>query len=327
MKFTLAIPLAIVAAATVAACGSSSSPQFSPSESLARSAAMRGAAAFGQMLFETDPGTGDVDVFSLPRMKLKQQLKGFKLPTAACSDGSSNIWIGNYMKHEMLEYSYTGRLVNTIKRAHLDPYGCAVDPVSEAVAVTNFDEFKFKAGEILIFSGPSGRPIIFRNPAQAYYYNVASDPFGDLWATGFTATGHPVISKCGASSCQTVKLRGGRIFSPGPIAWDGTHGDFIIFDKKCRESATTCSYPVSDDGVLGAPTTYLNPAGGALCNLTQAAIVATGQRKIAIVGGDNEHSCAGHKKSSVDFWKYPQGGLPASHNDRVSSPWSAAVNP
>lgn len=226
----------------------------------------------------------------------------------------------------MLEYSYTGKLVNTIKRPHLDPYGCAVDPVSYALAVTQQDEFKFEVGSILVFTTPSAHPKMLRNPEQVSYNNAAFDPFGDLWVTGF-GTQWPVISKCGVSSCQTVRLRGGSIFSPGPIAWDNVHGNWVIFDNYCHESATTCSYPVSDDGVVGTPTTYLNPAGGALCNLIQAALVQTGQRTLAVVGGDSQYVCTGYKNSSVDLWAYPAGGLPVRSNNRVIFPWGAAVNP
>ncbi len=324
MKFVLTAASGVLAAAIITACGSLSPSQVSPSGSpwLAP-----GAAKTAGLLFETDPGTNDVDIFSLPQMKLRQKLTGFKFPTGECSALDGNIWIGNYLKHEMLEYSSAGKLLYTIKGAHLDPYACAVNPINFSMAVTDLDELKFQPGKILIYSVLGTRPTILRNPEQAEYFFPAYDPYGDLWVTGFSASEYPVISKCRASSCRTVKLRGGSIFSPGAIAWDNVHGNWIIFDSYCHESATTCSYPVSKEGVVGTPTTYLNPAGGALCNLTQAAIVQTGQRSIAVVGGDSEYSCTGYKNSSVDLWAYPAGGLPTSHSNRVVFPWGAAVSP
>ncbi|HVR47465.1 MAG TPA: hypothetical protein VMT95_12620 [Candidatus Binatia bacterium] len=323
MKFALTAASGVLAAAMLAACGGLSSSQVSSSGSSWLAPAAKSAGR----LFETDPGTGYVDIFSLPQMKLTQQIKGLKFPTGACSNLDGNVWVGNYSKHEMREYSSAGKLVHTIKGARLDPYACALNPVNFSLAVTDFDQYTFEVGKILIYTVPGSPPTILRNPDVAEYLFPAFDPFGDLWVTGYSTAQYPIISKCGASRCSTVKLRGGSIFSPGPIVWDNVHGNWIIFDNFCHESTTTCSYPVSKDGVVGTPTTYLNSAGGALCSMVQAAIVQTGQRAIAVVGGDSEYSCIGYKNSSVDLWAYPAGGVPVSHSDSVVFPWGAAVSP
>jgi hypothetical protein len=326
MKFALKAASGVLASTIITACGSLSTSQLPSSGSLSPNIVAPGAKAAG-LLFETDPGTNDVDIFSLPQMKLTQKLTGFKFPAGECSNLDGNIWIGDYLKHELRMYSSSGNLLYTIKGAHLAPYACALDPVSFALVVTDVDESKFQPGKILIYTVPGSRPIILRNPERGTYFFPAFDPYGDLWVTGFSASKHPVIAKCGPLRCHAVRLRGGNIFSPGTIAWDNVHGNWIIFDNYCHESATTCSYPVSDEGVIGTPTVYLNPAGGALCNLTQAALVPTGKRTIAVVGGDSEATCTGYKNSSVDLWAYPAGGLPVTSNHHVVSPWGAALSP
>ena len=48
-----------------------------------------------QLLFESDLGTSDVDVYSLPDMMLKATLTGFQEPTGECSDRHGNVWIAS----------------------------------------------------------------------------------------------------------------------------------------------------------------------------------------------------------------------------------------
>jgi hypothetical protein len=325
MKFALKAASGVLASAAITACGSLSTSQLPSNGSHSPNIMAPGAKSAG-LLFETDPATNDVDIFSLPQMKLTQKLTGFKFPAGECSNLDGNVWIGDYLKHELRMYSSSGKLLYTIRGARLDPYACALDPVSFSLVVTDLNELKLEPGKIRIYTARGSPPIILRNPERATYLFPAFDPYGDLWVTGFSASGHPEISKC-VVRCRTVKLRGGSIFSPGAIAWDTVHGNWVIFDNYCHESATTCSYPVSDEGVVGTPTTYLNPAGGALCKLTQAALVPTGKRTIAVAGGDSESSCTGYKNSSVDLWAYPAGGLPVRSNHHVVSPWGAAVSP
>ncbi len=96
------------------------------------------AARAKQLLFESDPGTDDVDMFSLPDMTHKGTLTGFKQPLGECSDRKGNVWIANFLKHELLEYSHKGTLLNKIHRAGLEPSSCAVNPVNGDIAVINY---------------------------------------------------------------------------------------------------------------------------------------------------------------------------------------------
>jgi hypothetical protein len=352
MKIVRPVTFALLAAAVFGGCSSSTSPPNLPPSSAANPSSLsrvvppfgsalrpqmfhldrrtswiaRNAAKQPQLLFETDIGTETVDIFALPGMRLEGQIAGIYSPTGDCSDRQGNVWIADSLKHKMLEYSREGKLLHTIAGAGFEPYGCAVNPVNGALAVTDLVGPAYRPGEVLVYASPSASPRILRNPEQDEYFYPGYDPSGDLWVTGYTSSEYPIISDCGASSCRTVVLHGGSIFDPGTIAWDTVDGSWIVFDLDCHLTGATCSYPLSRHAVLGTPTTYLSSTGGQLCELIQPAVVTTNKRTV-VVGGDNEYYCLGYKSSSVNRWAYPAGGRPTNYKTgAVVYPWGAAVS-
>jgi hypothetical protein len=263
-------------------------------------------------------------------MKLVKRIGNFKgsYPTGECADKQGNVWVASPAKHEMLEYSHDGKLVHTIliSHEHLTSYalyGCAVNPVNGALAVVDAFGRRYASGKLLVYSSPSAKPAILRNPDQVDYFAAAYDSSGDLWTTGYGES--PMVSACGAKSCRIVTLRGGSIYDPIAIAWDDVNHAFVILDSDCHQTGTTCSYPVSTNGRVGRPTTYLNPMGNSVCLFSEAAIVVIG-KTVMLAGSDNQSSCTSYKQSSVDLWAYPTGGLPVQYSTKVVDPWGVAVS-
>ncbi|HLX25465.1 MAG TPA: hypothetical protein VKR05_00620, partial [Candidatus Cybelea sp.] len=93
------------------------------------------AASSAQLLFVSDAGTGDVDMFALPGMALKGKITGVGVPVGECSDTHGNVWISNYLNDEMLEYSHAGAPIGKIVLPKVKPWSCAVDPVTGSIAV------------------------------------------------------------------------------------------------------------------------------------------------------------------------------------------------
>jgi hypothetical protein len=286
----------------------------------------RDIASAAQLLFVSDLGRNAVEIFALPSLKEEGKLKGFDEPLGECSDAHGNVWIANNLKHEMLEYSRRGKLLNKIARPLLNPYSCAVNPVNGEIAVTDYYGPRYQPGEVLLYSSPSAKPVVIRNVLQDFYYYAAYDPSGHLWVDGIDTLGHFVLSKCGARSCHTTNLTGGSIFSGGAIAWDEVGRTLVVFDQYCRDTPSFCSYPVSARGVIGAPTIYLSQTGGALCELIQAAIATIAKRSV-VVGADNEYMCGSYNTGTVNRWAYPAGGEPTGYKEGVVIyPWGAAVS-
>lgn len=283
------------------------------------------AATAKQLLFESDPGTFEVYLFALPSMTAVGTLTGFKEPLGECADANGNVWIANYLRHELLEYSHTGQPLSKIVHHGLNPWSCAIDPANGTIAITDLAQSNNNPGKVLLYANPSATPLVLSNPEQYLYYYAAFDASGNLWVDGIDALGHFLLSKCNASSCSTITLTGGSLFSPGAVAWDSVKKTLVVFDSYCHDLPNTCSYPISADGAVGTPTAYLNPSGGAPCDVVQAALVESGKQTV-VVGADNEVACGAYQRSTVDRWTYPAGGTPATSTVGTVYPWGAAVS-
>ncbi len=275
-----------------------------------------------RLYFASDSGTDDVYIFTLPGMTLKGTLTGFDEPQGECSDTKGNIYIANTGEEQVLEYSRTGTLLNTYSDSYGYPVGCAVDPATGNLAVT--DIFGFSgAGQVLVFTSPSSSPTVLSNPSQYYYYFAGYGPGSDLWVSGKDDSGAYMVSACGSSSCSTVSLSGGTIYFPGGVQWDGTRSEWVLFDQLCDDTTEACSYPVSGSGKLGTATVYETYNGEPVCDLVQGMIAANGKRYVA--GGDYEY--CGTADTSANRWGYTGGGEPTNYTtSSVDEPIGAAVS-
>ncbi len=260
-----------------------------------------------RLAFFSDVDNQDVYIYSLPKLTLKGTLTGFSEPQGMCSDTSGNVYVANTGTEQVLEISRTGSIVNTYTDTYGYPVGCAYDPATGNLAVMDIFGF-YGAGQVLVYASPSATPTILSNPAQYFYYFGGYGPNSVLWADGRDSYGTYMVSACGASSCNTVTLSGGTIYFPGAVQWDHVRSNWVLFDQVCGDTEAACSYAVSDSGVLGTPTTYLNAEGGNVCDMTQGVIA--GDRLKFVVGGDYEY--CGTVSSSVGRWAYPAGGEPTN---------------
>jgi hypothetical protein len=279
-----------------------------------------------RILFVSDAGTEDVYMYTLPGMSLKGTLTGFSEPQGMCSDTKGDVFVDNTGTTQVLEISRTGSIVNTFSDTYGYPVGCAIDPATGNLAVANIFGFS-GAGQVVIWAGanPSATPTTVSNPSQYFYYFDGYGPGSSLWVSGKSSAGTYMVSGCGASSCSTITLSGGTIYFPGAVQWDGTRGNWVLFDQLCGDGEAACSYPVSGSGVLGTATTYNNPAGGGVCDLVQGAIA--GDLHKFVVGSDYEY--CGATSTSSDRWGYTAGGTPSNdvtYSSSYAIPDGAAVS-
>lgn len=269
-----------------------------------------------RLFFASDSANNDVYIFALPSMTLKGTLTGFDEPQGECADTHGNIWITNTNGLEILEYSRTGKLLNTVTDSYGYPVGCAVDPANGDLAVADISGLS-GAGQVLVFTSPSATPTVLTNPSQYEYYFLGYGPGSSLWVDGKDSSGVFILSGCGPSSCSTIPLSGGTIYFPGAVQWVGAAGTWVVFDQICGGRTGACSYPVSGSGVLGTATTYLDHSGGAVCDLIQGVIGANGAKYT--VGGDYHGYCGKRRDSSFNRWAYSAGGTPTNYSTRSTS--------
>ncbi len=264
-----------------------------------------------RILFVSDVGADSVYAFTMPDMQFKGMLTGLKQPQGECSDPQGNIYIAITKGFQVLEYSRTGTLLNTYTDKYGYPVGCAVNPLNGNLAVTNIRGFHHAPGQVLVFASPKSTPTVLTNPKQYSYYFAGYDIHGDLWVDGRTLLKRYIVSDCGASSCTTVKLSGGKLYFPGAVQWDQKEYSWVLFDQLCGGKNAACSYWVSGSGMLGQASNYLNNSGGAVCDLIQGVVAAYGKKYTA--GGDYQRpACGDASTASENRWRYPTGGTPTN---------------
>lgn len=263
-----------------------------------------------RLMFASDANYGVVYIYLLPSFKLMGTLGGLSEPQGECADTKGDIFVANTGTKQVFKYSRTGTLLATYNDSFGYPVGCAVDPMTGNLAVTDiFDGYGSVSGDVLVYTSPSSTPTQLRNPSQFYYYFAGYDSSGNLWVDGKTSGGTYILSYCGASSCNTIPISGGTIYFPGAVEWDHTRSTWVVFDQLCGDSNAACSYPITDSGVLGTQTVYHNYNGSAVCDLIQGEIAADHHNYVA--GGD--YYACGFASSTFDRWAYPGGGSPTSY--------------
>jgi hypothetical protein len=261
-----------------------------------------------RLLFASDSGLDEIDIYSLPSMTLKGQLTGLSEPQGMCSDTGGNVYVADTNATEVDKYSHAGSLLARYPDNYGLPVGCAIDPATGNLAVTDLVNDSSGPGQVLVYSNPLSQPLVLSNPNQYFYYFAGYGPDSSLWVSGQDASGSYMLSRCGVSACKTINLSGGRLYFPGAVDWDGTHGKWVVFDQLCDDKPAACSYPVSPSGVLGRATTYENYEGGSDCDLIQGEVAG---RDRYVVGGDYEY--CGAASSTFNRWAYTAAGDPTNY--------------
>lgn len=270
-----------------------------------------------QLLYVSDLGNFVVWVFSYPALEPLGKLTGFVQPQGLCTDSAGNVWIANTEGSQMREYAHGGtKPIAKLTDAFGYPAGCAVDPRTGNLAVTNIENFSGRA-TVLVYKHARGTPAVFGNNNLAAFYFAGYDPNGNLYVsarTGEKTFALGVLAR-GARSIALVTIKGGTIYFPGTVAWQGSK--LVAGDQRCNKRASSCLYRLS---IAGSTATIAGstPLGGA-CDVAQAWVAPK-----RVAGGDYA-KCA-HRSSSADLWRYPGGGEPLARATGLQQPVGAVVS-
>lgn len=218
-------PLTIGGAVTMlVGCGGSQSLISTPGRMPQTSAAARGA-EHGRSWMLPDAksenllyvATGDnVYVLSYPHGKLVGSLgiAGNNL----CSDRQGDVFIPT-AGYEVVEYAHGGSSpIETLNDGDI-PLGCAVDPTTGNLAVTNEAS---GAGEVAIFPDSKAPSTWYRDP-EIYTYGLCGyDAKGNLFVDGSGSGNFLAELPHGQSTFRNYALNGSfDVF--GSVQWDGRH--------------------------------------------------------------------------------------------------------
>ena len=285
----------------------------------------KGSAAGSSVLFVSDPGTGDVYMYSLPRLESTGTITGFYQPQGECSDSKGNVWVTDANARTIYELSHHGRLENEITDSTGYPVACAWDESTGNLAVMNIFGLASESGEVLVYNRGSGEPQAYQNSDQYFYDFGGYDSGGDLFFDGRDAGGAFMLSELpnGASSAKTVKVTGGTIYFPGMVEWNAAKKQLIVGDQSCHNAYQSCVYSLklTQGGAAIAGATQLQGSGGKpICDLVQGA-----QFGKQLAGSD--YNFCSSAPGTTYVWRYPAGGAPMYSNSvRNSLPVGAAIS-
>ncbi|HEX3671744.1 MAG TPA: hypothetical protein VHT92_08605 [Candidatus Cybelea sp.] len=288
-----------------------------------------------RLLFISDYGADDVDIFTMPKMALKGQITGLSFPEGECADASGNIWVANTGASAMQLYSRTGTLLKTLSVAGEYPSGCAVNKSNGDLAVTNIENTSGGPGNVTVFAHASGVGTPYTNPSLYLYFFVGYNNAGDLFFDGMDSsriTSYFAELPSGSGSTRLITLSGATLHVPGMIQLYRPFGYLALGDQACGGNPASCIYLVSIYGTTGTTTRgrvmkttdLSNYEGGAVCDLAQGVIAGNGEQYLA--GADYE-SC-GYTASTANRWAYDSGGIPVEYNNGAGlvEPLGAAVS-
>jgi hypothetical protein len=277
----------------------------------------RDAASAKSLLYVSDAGTFDVDVYTFPGLTPAGKLTGFVEPQGECSGKNGEVWITNTVSQQILEFAHGGKhAIRTLTDPTGYPGGCAVDASTGDVAVTNIFNSS-GGGEVLIYRGGRGTPAPYFNPAVTYYYFDGYDSSGNLYVSGATSGGSYVLSflRRGRRSMESFPLHGGTIHFAGSVQWLGK--TLALGDQECDGKKSACFYEVSvsrtSAKIIGKTT------------LTGSCDVAQGWIEGGRLAAGNFDNCGGDR-SGAYLWKYPGGGASIRGVRGLTRPIGATIS-
>lgn len=275
------------------------------------------AATAKSLLYVSDAGTFDVLVYDYPSLKPMGRITGFGRPQGECTDAGGDVWITNTLAQNILEFPHAGTsAIADLLDPTGYPVGCAIDPKTGNLAVTNIADLSGSGG-VLVYKHAQGTPRGYASTAQPQCFFAAYDATGNLFVSGSTKRGSYRLTELrkNANSLTLLTVDGGTIYYPGTVAWQGS--TLVLGDQQCLGKSASCLYQASVSGKSVHITGSIS-LGGA-CDVAQAWV---GSKRLA--AGDYDYCGKGH--SSVDTWPYPAGGDPTKRVKGVETPVGATVS-
>lgn len=208
------------------------------------------------LMYVSDTGGAQVNVFGYPGGKLVGSLGGFKSPAGMCADSKGNIWITDGAGYSVYEYAHGGTTpIATITKGTQDFVGCSVDPVSGDLAVNSFcvmiNNKCESNGSTFIYknskSAPEQIPVL--NAYNVFFcgYDAKGNLFSDVYffPSGPFELGE--LQKGGTSYSQVILNR--MIYFPGNVQWDGK--ELTVGDQEAGNEFTSSVHQIALSGSRG----------------------------------------------------------------------------
>jgi hypothetical protein len=263
-----------------------------------------------------------VTVYTYPRGELIGNLQGFKRPNGLCVDRKGNIFVANFGGGTIVEYAHGGKSPIETLRDDGTPNGCAIDPTTGDLAVTNWCDGPvgscYSSGTVLIYKKARGAPKAFTDSFTTQMDYCTYDKAGNLFvdgSDGFYSTGFAELPK-GSRTFEKLALalpKGAEKY-PGGLQWN----DGLLAFTASDDNAI---YEYKIDGAQGTRVHITQLKGVEKGYGTNQFWVFGGMAVVPVL------STPKHADGVVAVFKYPAGGQPIKIITKsLDFPWAAAVS-
>ncbi|MBV9233939.1 MAG: hypothetical protein JO030_07850 [Candidatus Eremiobacteraeota bacterium] len=175
-----------------------------------------------------DGSSNDVTVYSYPSGKLVGVLTGFNHPTGLCVDKVGDVYVANFYGESVVEYRHGGKDPIETLADNGTPNGCAIDPTTGNLAVTNNCDGPvgscFPSGTVLIYTRAKGKPHVFTDQYTVEMLYCVFDKAGNLFVDGINGFYHIGFAELrkGKAVFSSIDLKLPlRVTQPGGLQWAG----------------------------------------------------------------------------------------------------------
>ena len=263
---------------------------------------------------------GDVSVYTYPQGKLVGILKGFNRPNGLCIDKAGDVFVANFGGETIIEYAHGGKTPIAALADDGTPHGCAIDPMTGDLAVTNSCDGPegscYPSGTVLIYMKAKGRPKAFTDPFTAQMFYCVYDKAGNLFVNGGSAFRIPIsFAELPERGATFRKIKLTLVGSPGGLQWTDTH---LAVGR--ADGNAIYQYDINGDHARRVHATRLkgiqNGSGTNQFLIIGTTVIAPVVNSIKYPNG------------FVEFFKYPAGGDPTKLITKsMDQAWAAAVSP
>jgi hypothetical protein len=265
------------------------------------------------LLYVTNYDFNDVSVYSYPKGKLVGTITGFDLPTGECSDAAGDVFITNFLASQILEYAHGGTSpIATLSDPGEYPVGCAVDPTTGNLAVTNQLTTGYSSGDLAIYPNATGTPKTYTSQNFYYYFFCTYDNKGNLYIDGLNSSSAGEYAELPAGGNYLESITIDQDIYPLGIQWDGK---YLAIGAQSVEQV----YGFQISGTTGTLKRTTDLTGAT--EVTQFLIQKGKRHKGATLIGPDYGQ--GH---DVDYWHYPSGGYAFKTLEGLDGPFGVAIS-
>lgn len=309
-RSSLFAPLSLLAVGLLAGCGGGAPPVNAAADSSAwRNAgqSMRPKAKSGALLYVSDEYAQTVSMYAFPSLRPMGTLSGFLNPAGLCvNNKTGDVWVTDTFRYSVYEFAHGGTTpIRTIVESPGYVEGCAVDPTTGDLAISNITLQGSDPGDVLIYKKGSRKPTTFSDKNAFEVRFLSYDDSGNLFVDIVRAGLRFALDELPKGGTRLIRIhwKGPRVKYPGGVQYDGT-------SLAVGDSARALVYQTAGGAIIGR--TRLGEA----CYVEQFYI--SGSKLIAPSACDST--------GTVFIYNYPHGGKAVGSITGFQFPYGVVVS-